>query len=343
MIVGLLCGAISVSATIHYVSPVGRDVIPGGTSWSSPWKTIQFAIDHSDPGDEVWVRIACVVIIKNNTYKIFHLQSSVCICTIGSQMKKEPKYNVPGLRAGIQISRLLCKSPKPLGLAELCAATDLSKHMVYRCLQTLLTEGMIIEVGDGPKYEPSLLSFHYNSKPVARMTITRAAQAPLYQLWEELNECCYLGVLNDNRILYLIHHASGRDIRSGGGRMGGRYLLHADGAGKILAANADKALQDRLIDEGFEKLTDKTIADRKSIQAEMELVRKQGYAIDDEAYIKGIICFSAPVHDYSGKVAGAICCSVLTIHYTLEELEAKVGPRVLECAKRISLSMGWKG
>ena len=258
-------------------------------------------------------------------------------------MKDEPKYNVPGLRAGIQISRLLCESLKPLGLAEICQATDLSKHMVYRCLQTLLAEGEIVETGEGPKYEPSLLAFHYHSLPVARMDVTRASQEPLYELWEELNECVYLGVLNDNRILYLIHHEGGRDIRSGGGRMGGRYYLHADSAGLVLASNASPALHERLLDEGLEKLTSQTITDRKRFLAEMKRVKKQGYALDDEAYIKGIICFAAPVYDYSGKVAGAICCSVLTIHYTMNELKEKIGPRVLECAKRISLTMGWVG
>ncbi len=270
------------------------------------------------------------------------MQETVCICTIGPQMENDTKYNVPGLRAGIQISRLLCESPKPLGLAELCQASGLSKHMVYRCLQTLLTEGVIIESGEGPKYEPSLLSFHYHSMPVARMTVNRAAQEPLYQLWEELNECVYLGVLHENRILYLIHHESGREIRSGGGRMGGRYYLHADGAGKVLAANASDELRQRLLKEGLVKLTDRTTVKRKEFVAEMDQVRCQGYAIDDEAYIKGIFCFGAPVYDYSGKVVGAICCSVLTIHYTLDELKKNIGPRVLDCARRISLSMGWK-
>ena len=258
-------------------------------------------------------------------------------------MVKKLAYDVPGLRAGIRISRLLCESPKPLGLAELCQASGLSKHMVYRCLQTLLAEGIIVETGAGPKYEPSLLSFHYNSLPVARMTVTRAAEEPLHALWEELNECVYLGVLHEDRILYLIHHEGGREIRSGGGRMGGRYFLHADGAGKVLAAYADDALRERLLNEGLEKLTPNTCADRKRFLAEMNRVRKQGFALDNEEYIKGIICFGAPVFNYAGQVAGAICCSVLTIHYTVKELEARIVPKVLACTKRISATMGWAG
>jgi len=256
-------------------------------------------------------------------------------------VKKQRAYDVPGLRAGIRLSRLLCESPKPLGLAELCQASGLSKHMVYRCLQTLLAEGVIIESGEGPKYESSLLSFHYHSLPVARMSVTRAADGPLHALWEELNECVYLGVLHENRILYLIHHEGGREIRSGGGRLGGRYLLHADGAGKVLAAYAEDSLRERLITEGLEKLTPNTHADRKSFLAEMTRIRKQGFAVDKEEYIKGIICFGAPVFNYAGHVAGAVCCSVLTIHYTVKELEEKIGPKLLDCAKRISLTMGW--
>ena len=258
-------------------------------------------------------------------------------------VKKHPAYDVPGLRAGVRLSRLLCESPKPLGLAELCQASGLSKHMVYRCLQTLLSEGILIETGEGPKYEPSLLSFHYNSMPVARMTVTRAAQEPLRALWEELNECVYLGVLHENRILYLLHHEGGREIRSGGGRMGGHYYLHADGAGKVLTAYADDALRERLLTEGLVRLTPHTHTDRKGFLAEMARVRKQGFAFDNEEYIQGVICFGAPVFDYTGRVAGAICSSVLTIHYTFKELETKIGPRVLACAQRISATMGWAG
>ncbi|HPC12133.1 MAG TPA: IclR family transcriptional regulator [candidate division Zixibacteria bacterium] len=258
-------------------------------------------------------------------------------------VKKAPAYDVPGLRAGIRISRLLCESPKPLGLAELCQASGLNKHMVYRCIQTLLSEGMLIETGEGPKYEPSLLSFHYNSMPVARMTVTRAAREPLHALWEELNECVYLGVPHDDRVLYLIHHEGGREIRSGGGRMGGHYYLHADGAGKVLAAYGDDALRGRLLKEGLKKLTPNTHIDRKRFLDEMARVRRQGFAFDNEEYIKGVICFGAPVFDYTGSVAGAICSSVLTIHYTFKELEAVIGPKVLACARRISATMGWAG
>lgn len=254
---------------------------------------------------------------------------------------KRVGYDVPGLRAGLQVLRVLCEAQRPLGQSELCQASGLNKHMAYRCLQTLISEGMIVEAGEGPKYEPSLLAFHYFSMPVARMTVTRAATEPLRELWEDLNECVYLGVLHEDRILYLIHHEGGRTIRSGGGRMGGRYCLHADGAGKVLAAYADVSVRERLLAAGLEKLTTHTHTSRKGFLADMACVRQQGFAIDHEEYIPGVLCFGAPVFNHAGAVAGAICCSVLTIHYSLEELKSKIGPKVLETARRISTTMGW--
>ena len=238
--------------------------------------------------------------------------------------------------------RVLCKAPKPLGQTELSQAAGLNKHMVYRCLQTLLVEGMIVESSEGPKYEPSLMAFHYLSLPVARMTVTRAATEPLCKLGEELNECVYLGILHEDRILYLIHQEGGRTIRSGGGRVGGRYCLHADGAGKVLAAYADDAQRERLLAAGLEKLTPHTHTSRRGFLAEMAQIRQQGFAIDREEYIPGVICFGAPVFEHTGTVVGAICCSVLTIHYSVEELESQIGPKVLDTARRISITMGWK-
>jgi DNA-binding IclR family transcriptional regulator len=52
--------------------------------------------------------------------------------------------------------------------------------------------------------------------------------------------------------------------------------------------------------------------------------------------------FRAPVFDYAGRLSGAICCSVLTIHYSLAGLKTEIGPKVLDCARRISRTMGYE-
>ena len=235
--------------------------------------------------------------------------------------------------------RALCESPNPLGLSELAAAADINLHMAFRCIKTLQMAGYVVEK-DGQKYEPSLLPFHYYAKPVARMSLVRAAEQPLRRLGDETCETVYLGILDDNRVMYVLLYEGTREIRVGGGCIGGRYLLHADAAGKVLAAHTGEPLWKRLVKEGLEKLTPKTHATAPEFRADLQRVLKQGFAEEHGEYIPGIQCVAAPVFDYRGTVLGAVSCSVLTMHYTADDFESNVRKRVTACAREISLALG---
>ena len=63
-------------------------------------------------------------------------------------IKKETAYDVPGLRAGIDVLTALCGSADGLGVAELAERTGANKHMVFRCLKTLVAKGWVTESRD---------------------------------------------------------------------------------------------------------------------------------------------------------------------------------------------------
>ena len=56
-------------------------------------------------------------------------------------VQKNAAYDVPGLRAGIDVLTAQCESPDGLGVAELAERTGANKHMVFRCLKTLVAKG----------------------------------------------------------------------------------------------------------------------------------------------------------------------------------------------------------
>ncbi len=256
-------------------------------------------------------------------------------------LKNETAYDVPGLRAGIDVLMAMCESVDGLGVAELAQLTGCNKHMVFRCLKTLVAKGWVTEQGEGPKYVVSLVPFRYASIPVTRMDVVTAAQEPLRALWKELGECVYLGVMHDDMVMYLIHHEGTRNIHLGG-RVGEHYWPHAASAGKVLLAYGDPEMCERCVARGLKKLTDVTHTDRKQFLADMENVRKQGYALDEEEYMEGGLCYAAPVYDYTGRVAAAIGTTVLTVHYRNKDITKVLGPQIQDTAKRISVSLGWK-
>ena len=256
-------------------------------------------------------------------------------------IKKETAYDVPGLRAGIDILSVLCESPDGLGVAELAERTGSNKHMVFRCLKTLVAKGWVTEGGEGPKYAASLVPFRYASMPVARMDVVTAAQEPLRALWKALGECVYIGVMHDDMVMYLIHYEGTRNIHLGG-RVGEHYWPHAAAAGKVLMAYGEPELRKRRLAQGLKKLTDATLTDRKSFLADMEKVRKPGYALDEEEYMEGGLCYAAPVFDYTGRAVAAIGTTVLTVHYRQKDIAKELGTAIQETAGKISVALGWK-
>jgi IclR family acetate operon transcriptional repressor len=256
-------------------------------------------------------------------------------------IKKEATYDVPGLRAGLDVLMVLCESADGLGVAELAERTGCNKHMVFRCLKTLVSKGWVTESGEGPKYAVTLVPFRYASMPVARTDVVAAAQEPLRALWKKLGECVYLGIMHDDMVLYLLHHEGTRNVHLGG-RVGEHYWPHAAAPGKVLVAYGAPELREKCIAQGLKKLTDATRTDRKSFLADMERVRKQGFALDEEEYMEGGLCYAAPVYDYTGRVIAAIGTTVLTVHYRQKSIVSTLGPQLQETARQISTALGWK-
>jgi len=261
--------------------------------------------------------------------------------TSGRKTAAKPKYDAPAARMVVRLIEALCASNEPLGVTDLVQRLGASANMVFRLLQTLEQERWIARVTDDPKYAMTLVPFHFSSLPVARMELVMAAQEPLMALWKETGECVYLGVMHDDMAMYLIHYEGTRNVHLGG-RVGEHYWPHAAAAGKVLLAYGDDDLRERCIRRGLKKLTDATHTDRKGFLADLEQVRKQGYALDEEEYMEGGLCYAAPVYDYTGRAVAAVGTTVLTVHYRQRDIVHELGARVQETARQISTAMGWK-
>ena len=71
---------------------------------------------------------------------------------------------------------------------------------------------------------------------------------------------------------------------------------HARAAGKQLLALASPEVRSAyLADHPLEPLTDRTMTDRDRLEAEMERIREQGYAVDVEEFSPGVACVAAPI------------------------------------------------
>ncbi|OGV64654.1 MAG: hypothetical protein A3K19_29980 [Lentisphaerae bacterium RIFOXYB12_FULL_65_16] len=253
--------------------------------------------------------------------------------------KTKATYDVPAVRTAVRLLEVLGAAPRPLGVSDLAREVGTNKNMTYRLLATLQRQGWVAAEEPGPKYRMTLVPFKIASQPVRRMDVRDAALAPMHELHDDLGESLYLGILDDDAVLYIEHLDSRQNVRIAG-RIGGRYPLHCSAPGKVLLAFADNGLFDRLAAKGFEPFTDATLCDPDLLRRELQTIREHGWALDNEEFGRGLLCFAAPLRDHSGAVVGAIGTSVTTISHTVFDLTQDIGPRVLAVAAAVSQCLG---
>jgi len=102
----------------------------------------------------------------------------------------------------------------------------------------------------------------------------------------------------------------------------------------MLAFLAPKRLQLALQQQAYFKYTEATHGSAESLTAELEKVRTEGIAFDQQEHEVGIISIAAPILSTNGRVIGALSIATTTTRHTLEGLE-KFRPALLETAEKI--------
>lgn len=99
--------------------------------------------------------------------------------------------------------------------------------------------------------------------------------------------------------------------------------LYARAMGKAVMAHfEDQELTTFLNGVRFRKLTPSTVVSRKALIRELARAKERGYTVNDEEYVKGLICIGAPVFNYNThKVAGAVSLDFPAAEYPLDVIE----------------------
>lgn len=247
-------------------------------------------------------------------------------------------YDAPALRKAVRLLEVLCEASEPLSVTQLSQRLDLNKHMVLRLLGTLCDEGWVVQE-EGPVYRVSLVPLYHFSKPVSRMDVVTAAEESLDELWEATGESTYLSIRDGHWAMGVAIRQTRRDVHVAG-RIGARLLMHCCAPGKVLLAHAEPQLFEKLAASGFARQTDQTICDPAPLREHLETVVRQGYATDNEEYLRGMLCLAAPVFDYTGRIVASVGITTLTMYHSHESmLQAYTAP-VLAAGRRISRTLG---
>ena len=67
-----------------------------------------------------------------------------------------------------------------------------------------------------------------------------------------------------------------------------------------------------------ERFTGKTLTDAEDLRRELEVIRIQGYAVDNHEHHTDVVCIAAPVFDVDNQVLAAIGIAAPDYRFSLE-------------------------
>ena len=239
----------------------------------------------------------------------------------------------------LRILEALQGSSAGLGLKAICDLTAIHKSTAYRFLKHLEREGYLIRTEVGAYLiGPRLAQMSARGNQSA--TLQAVARPILWDLWKSTQETVNLAVLDQGTVLYVDVIESPHEFRLAS-RVGTRRSLHVTALGKALAAFLPLEHRESILSTvAFQPSTPKTIMNLVQFREELEKVRRQGYAVDNEEAVQGARCVSAPILNAETESIGAVSLSGPVTRVSPNQVAALAGA-VKSAADAISVSMGF--
>jgi len=217
----------------------------------------------------------------------------------------------------------LARYPDGIGLEELAQAVASPKSTVHRALVALRRAGFAQQDGRGHYVlgdEFLRIAFaHHEARPDHLRV-----QPVLERLCNEYGETVHYAVLDGRSVVYRAKVDPPRGAIRLTSVIGGRNPAHATAVGKLLLSYRlpdEAAVRAWVGDVPLERPTGRTVATVAALHAELERIRAQGYAVDDQENEPGVNCVALPAFLTSPTVpSGAVSISALAYRTPLARL-----------------------
>jgi IclR family acetate operon transcriptional repressor len=246
---------------------------------------------------------------------------------------------VQSLTRALGLLNALARHDQGLGLSEAAKETGLAVSTAHRLLSTLQHENFVRFDPERGVWMIGVQTFIVGSAFLRARELTGVARPLMRQLMEKSGETVNLAVEEGGEAIYVAQIECRKTMRAIA-RPGGRAAMHCSGVGKALLAAMPEDEVERIIAlHGLPAATAKTITTPAGLRAELQAIRKRGFAIDEEENAIGLRCVAAPVFDEHGKPIAAISLSGPTARIG-DDLLLSLGEAVLDAARQITSGLG---
>ena len=230
----------------------------------------------------------------------------------------------------------------PLKLLEIAKGTGFPASTVSRLLTSLTDRGYVYQNKETLKYSLTLKFCRIGDSAKSGLNIAEVVHPYLIDISNKLGETAYFAIEQDMMLVYMDAVGGSNISNAGIQRIGKIAPLHCAGIGKLMLLNYDyKKLKKFIETKGLERFTPNTLCTEEDLRDELNKVKKEGYAVDDQECDEGIRCVAVPVRDYTGGIAGGISVSGPADHITPESYDDYLNV-LFPVSKKISERLGFE-
>lgn len=228
----------------------------------------------------------------------------------------------------------------PTGISDLAHQVGLHVSTVHRLLATLVDRGYVRQDPETSRYHLGSRVFALASAADVHLDVRLVARPFLERLMRAASETANLVTATSEEVVYIDQVESTHLVKMFT-QPGMRAPLYCTGSGKVILAHRPRAEAEPVLAGPFRRQTARTIGSREELEAELEAIRLNGYALDDEEMEDGVRCIAVPVFDRRGDVTAALSVSGPTTRMTTQRIIALV-PLAKGIALELSQALGYQ-
>jgi len=253
-----------------------------------------------------------------------------------SDAPDRPEYRVEALAKGLRVLSLFDEQRPYWRVSDLAIAAGLPMPTVYRVVMTLSAEGYLDHLPNG-EYRPGVRTLTLGSAALRSLNLVDIATPKLQQLGERTGETVNLAVLSGDQVLYLVRLRNS-DLVTANIQVGSTLPAVSTSIGKLLLAYLEEDdLRSRITDGSFLAARGPNAkSSLAELRKELTVIRKQGWAVQDEELAHGLRSVAGPIVGAGDRVVAGVNVAVQARDWDAGRLVGDLKPAVLQTCAEIS-------
>lgn len=234
----------------------------------------------------------------------------------------------------LRVLEAIAERKRPLSITEIAAGLNLPPPTAHRIVRGLVRLGFLAREPGGRRIVEGTRFINLAFSVLQAAASAGSRHAILAALARKTGESCNLGVMAQGNVLYIDRVETQWPL---GLRFepGSRVPLHCTAIGKLLLSEiAADALDEHLSNGLLTRYTATTITDRRRLKEELRRIRKQGYSIDNQEFMSGVVCIAVAVRATdSAPACAGVAISAAEARLTLPKIKRFLPDLKLAAAK----------